>query len=292
MSTEINVSDANLRVTFFDEGNPMSLINRVWPELVDPLIQVGHIFPNELFFYESQIRAFCRPEERDHRARLSFWDEYALACAKDRRMSKECVLGDITPEIWRKVYLSNYRKLLFILHQPSNYASSMRHLLDIGIDRLKEIMEMPILRNGLPDHKAVANILKAFQLVDLRVKGAVVQRLQIDQRSLNVNQNFDVKGTERELSFMGMDQLESMKRELEAIEARRATIVSSLPPSVALQNPLDAITNNERELYQQEVEYHVEETATGGQPTYEDGPRVHEEDAVFTAPDSDESGKE
>ena len=293
MSQELKTADENLRLTFFDEGNPLSLVNKVWAELRQPMEQVAKIYAKEFLFHEAQIKAFCKPDERDIRARLCFWDEYALACAADRPMRKECVLGEVTPEIWRKVYLRNYRKLLFVLHQPSSYATSMRRLLDIGIDRLYEIMDMPIIRNGLPDHKAVANILKAFQLVDLRVKGAVVQRLQIDQRSLNVNQNIDVSNTERQLAFMSMQELESMKTKLAEIEAKRAVVVESLPPSVALHDPLDAITKSERELYAEELgaEYVDEAEADSGpsEAGYLDD--EDEQDEVYPSSDSIEGDR-
>jgi hypothetical protein len=230
-------TSAQLRATFFDENNPSSLINKVWKPLVPVVRNVALVYSELLLSEEARILAFCKPDERDQRLRLTFWDEYGLACAQKRLMRYQAVMwGNIGPEVWDQVYMKDRKKILFMITQPSSYSSSMRRILDIGVKRLHEIMELPILlKNGSPDNKAIAQILKAFQLVDSRVKGSVVQRMQVDQRTLNINADASPKQaaqlTAETLGMMSMDELKEMEGKLQSLQSKREELRKALPPS-------------------------------------------------------------
>lgn len=231
---------------FFDLENPNSLINRVWPEFVPYVRAVADIYPQHLLDNENKVKAFCSPDERDLRVRLKFWDEYYQSTAQDRVMKLNHVThGCVSYDTWEHVYLPNRLKLLWVLTQPSTYTCSMRSLLEKGLERLHEIMDMPLMvRKGgrlEPDIRMISQVLKAFQLVDLRVKGSVVQRMQIDQRSLNVNHNVDgSEAAKANLGLLSMQQLREMEEQLERLEQRRSRVVAMLPEGE--QKEVEAVT--------------------------------------------------
>ena len=223
-------AEEQLQRTYFDRNNPHSIVNRVWSEFLPYLQAVADVYSKYLGDPENVLKAICKPDERDIRARLSFWDEYNLATQENRLMDENRFMsGIMTTDVWQRVYLTNRKKLLWILCQPANYTATMRYLLDVGLKRLQEIMEMPLVaKNGKPDIRMISQVLKAFQLVDLRVKGSVLQRMQIDQRSLNVH----VGSEGQSLNSLSLEQLREMESQLERIEKKRDGLVGALPPDV------------------------------------------------------------
>ena len=237
MIQQTPIDEAQIEKVFFDTENPNSLICRVWPDLVPYIRAVADVYAGYFLANENKVKAFCNPDERDHRVRLRFWDEYYQACAQDRQMRESNIThGVVMPDTWRQVYLTNRRKLLWVFSQPVNYTTSMRCLLEKGLSRLHEIMDMPLMvrRNGKlePDVRMITQVLKAFQLVDLRVKGSVVQKMQIDQRSVNVNHNLEASAEAAlhvNYGSMSMEQLRAVEAQLDRIEQKRAKVVASLP---------------------------------------------------------------
>lgn len=232
--TEVDVKQ--VEKVIFDTGNPNSLINRVWPQLVPYVRAVADVYPQYFLSNENRVKAFCKPDERDHRVRLKFWDEYYQSTQLDRKMDYMGIMhGAMAVDTWDHVYLPDRKKLLWVFTQPATYTSSMRHLLEKGMERLHEIMDMPLMvkRNGRlePDIRMISQVLKAFQLVDLRVKGSVVQRMQIEQRSVNLNHNVESNqdALKANLGMLSLKQLREMEDQLDRLEQKRSKVVAMLP---------------------------------------------------------------
>ena len=107
----------------------------------------------------------------------------------------------------------------------------MRHLLHRGTDRLYEIMELPFVdADGRTNTAAIAQFLKVFQMIDLRVKGAVTQRVQIEQKSLNVNTTvMSDDNAGRLLESLDMSELETLEKKLNRIERNKGALLDQLP---------------------------------------------------------------
>lgn len=81
---------------------------------------------------------------------------------------------------------ANDHSLAYIFCPLRNFEATMEECMDIGLSRLIEIMHLPIHdKNKKVDHKAAALVLKAYEMVELRVRGAHVQK----NISLNLNAN-------------------------------------------------------------------------------------------------------
>lgn len=203
---------------FLDLENPLSLIN-VAPSCMAPFFEQlkGH-WPRTLLWTESKIRAELKPDERDNRVRLSFWNEYDRATSLHRRMSIDNIIRGVTDrETFLYFYLKKPNKYVWLLTPPKNYVLTMQQILDQSLEALLLVTEVPpIDKKGRLDTKAVNQLIKIFQLVDARVKGAVVQRLQIQQQSVNLN----VDATEQQsqlLASMSLEELEGLDNRLEQI---------------------------------------------------------------------------
>ena len=211
-----------------------SLLN-VAPLKVVPLImRVRESLPEIAVASEDWLRKYLKPDERDERLRLSFWDEYNIVTAGTykRRMRIESILSGIcNNNTWEKIYACNDKKLLWVLTPPKSYVQSMNYILHLGTERLSEIMSLPIKDgDGNVDHKAASLILKAFEMVDMRVKGGIIQKMQVEQKNLNVH----VSAPSDLEAIRGIDdisKLEALSNKLE-IEAPRNSdeVVGTITP--------------------------------------------------------------
>ena len=134
---------------------------------------------------------------------------------------------------------------MWIFCPPISYQVAMRNILHKGTERLMEIMSLPIIDDqGKPDSRVIVNILRAFQLVDIRVKGAVTQKLQIQQQTHNINQTIgagDVHiSTGLPVETLQLEELEKLERRIEKARKDSKRLVASLDPA-ARKEYLDGI---------------------------------------------------
>lgn len=212
------VSDEAMNA-LYDPDNPNALINRIPPRLQPILERIRTKLPKTLLLPEREIRKYCDPDERDERVRLSFWDEYNAATSADKRMSLQSVIcGACSWEGWVTAYEPNNKRMLWIFTPPTSYVAAMRHILHRGTERLLEIMNLPIVnKDGDVDPRVATLILKAWQLADMRMKGGIVQRMQVEQKSVNVNLNSDhhVDQIRSQVQSLQLEDLETLERRIE-----------------------------------------------------------------------------
>lgn len=128
------------------------------------------------------------------RLRISFWDEY------DRVIRHELMQMDLTVA-WRGLVTlpwfiakanSNPKYLAWILSSPPSYELLLREISELALERQLQVMRLPVVNQdtGKANVRLIEMQLKIFQFIDIRLKGAVVQK--IEQKSLNVNVNGNV----------------------------------------------------------------------------------------------------
>jgi len=103
-----------------------------------------------------------------------------------------------------------------------------------------ETLKLPILYNaktGLPDAQLLTVKQKIYEYVDQRMHGSIIQRQQIDQRSLNVN----VDATPEQVSATP-ESMDELDKKIKALELELAQ-APSLPPPVEVL-PVESVTEN------------------------------------------------
>lgn len=227
------VSDEAMNA-LYDGHNPNALINRIPDRLVPVLERVKVKLPRTLMLSEAEIRTYCSPDERDERVRLSFWDEYNAATAAGKRMSLQSVIcGTCSWETWVTTFEPNNHKMLWVFTPPVSYAMAMRQILHRGTERLLEIMNLPIKnKDGNVDSRVATLILKAWQLADLRIKGGIVQKMQVEQKSVNVNFNSleSAHQIRDQVQNLELGDLESLERRIEAAKRDQYRYLKNISP--------------------------------------------------------------
>jgi hypothetical protein len=216
----------------YDETNPTSLINLLPTRLVPIFRRVRTKLPRMMYYSERELRMYLKPDERDDRLRLSFWDEYNASTASGKRMSMHTIMnGCCGWEVWVSVYEPNNHKMCWIFCPPASYANQMKVILQHGMDRLLEIMQLPLTnKDGSVNTKVATLVLKAWQLADMRVKGGIIQKMQVEQKTLQINSTMEEA---KALSVSGMDihELESLEKRIERAKRDQMRYLKELTPA-------------------------------------------------------------
>ena len=219
----------------YEGDNPDSLVNRLPHRLVPIFERVRQKLPRTLLAEEPDVRRYCTPNERDDRVRLSFWDEYNASTSIGKRMSLASIItGCVSWESWVTTYEPNDKRMLWIFTPPASYVHLMRQILHRGTERLLEIMNLPMINDeGKVDAKVANLVLRAWQLADMRVKGAVTQKVQIEQKSMNLNLNTTdnaVHQLRQQVSGMGLEDLEALEKRIEKAKRDQSKLLKHADP--------------------------------------------------------------
>lgn len=157
---------------------------------------------------------------RDIRMKHALWYEYDRCVEDGKKMQIRSICKGIMPDRnFQKIYLDNKLRLEWILRPPLNYVNEQRVLLEKSIMGLHEILDAPVVRQvcrclhscicnrqrKLPQSKQQFHPCKCLEkcvcpptidtklaqvkqrlheMIELRVKGAIVQRVRVDKQHL------------------------------------------------------------------------------------------------------------
>lgn len=123
--------------------------------------------------------------------------------------------GIVTRNYFERYVLFNSYKLAYIIKPYPEYEAQLEDMLQMGLDERRKILKRPLVdKEGKFDHKLAALKESITKNLEERRRGAITQRLQVDQKSLNVNVTKDVSQTPLQL-----DAIDARLRELESSEA-------------------------------------------------------------------------
>jgi hypothetical protein len=125
------------------------------------------------------------------RLRMSLWQEYESARQSKRKMYFTKIYAGICSEHVASKIIKDQEKLAFIICPPSDYLVQLKEAHSAGLNTLREILAAKVVdEDGYLLPRAADVVIKAFALLDMRLKGAIVQR--IDSRVISQNQNVSV----------------------------------------------------------------------------------------------------
>lgn len=177
-------------IIFWEDNNPNCVINLVTDRMREYMRELP---PSLLAMDEVKLRKQLEPGWTIESLRQAFWDEYFITVDnKQKAMRLAAVYAKVCTREHFYDIIKNQLALSYIVCPPAEYMYKMRSLLDIGLERIREVLSKPLENpNGTVNTRLISEIVKIVALVDNRVKGAVVQKVTIDQTSKNLNVNFN-----------------------------------------------------------------------------------------------------
>jgi hypothetical protein len=165
-----------------NEDEKFAVINLVTPKVREAILSI----PDELHQIEDhELPNKVRPNRVDWAIRCSFWREYERVVSRGSgRISAASIYGGICEQqYWDQKFLKNSRKVAWMIRPIQSYKKSMETILALGQTRLYEIMHAPVYDNkGQFGSKNASLILQALKMVDDRVKGMAIQRIEKKQQ--------------------------------------------------------------------------------------------------------------
>lgn len=251
-------------VSVKDAQNPHSLINL----LTGPLRAAVEHLPDELLLMdEARLKRHCDPGELECRLRIQFWDEWNQACDEGRPMSVSAIMRGICyAEYFYQVILPDPKKLAWVIKPPADFLLAMRDLLYLGMSRLREILELPLvdrtpmIRRGAPvlDDKGqivmierpnvrlIAEVRTITEMMQNRVHGAVIQR--VHQKTQLESQNLHLIAGTDPLAQLPTDLMLALDKQLQGVNARLEAVEALPPPpadfveaTAVAQSPTEAL---------------------------------------------------
>lgn len=198
----------------FDHTNPRALINMV-PNSMKVVMEA--LDDKHRYLSEPMLKRYADADALLARLRINFWLEYDSAQKIERNMSISNILRGVTSmDYWNDVVLKDPKKVAYIIVPPKNYLVTMNELLEMGLDRMREILKAPVFDSrGRFDAKAADKIIKVVHAVEARVKGAVVQK------TLNLN-------AEMPAQRLGIENIDVNSSNLDELEAQIAKVKAKL----------------------------------------------------------------
>lgn len=188
-------------VVIFDATTERAVVNLVPNRVREAIESVVQDYPQYLEASEVNLYEILKPTELDDRLRLSFWKEYNRAQDNGIGMKMANVYSPIMSmeNFYHKV-LKNPDRVAWMIKPPEEYMISLEASLNHGKNNLDKIMKMNLFDEQGNLKKNEASIfLKAYELLDNRVKGAVIQRIEQKTASLHVHQKVDQEELRKEL---------------------------------------------------------------------------------------------
>ena len=248
---EIQLLDAELspepkEISLVDDSNKFSVINLVHKDFKEKILNV----PAELLEISlDEIKEKLQPSVMLHRLRFTFWNEYECAIDQGRMMRMSKVWAGICHENhFRDRVSKNQLAMAFILHPPTDYLTVVKESPQAGMENLRKIVSAKVIDDdGTLNPRAADVVIKGIALLDLRVKGAVIQR--IDQRlvSLNMNKNFE---KEESIVNPDSDEMTELPTSLAQLEKEIERVKSQLlaEPIRGVKTTIDLVNYAQREL--------------------------------------------
>lgn len=179
---------------------------------------------DNLFRYEAFSRCCVQ-------IRISFWDEYELAAQEGRKMSIRNIYSNL--DFLYERFDKHPAFLPWIVTPLAGYLLERKEIEYMSHERLFEILSKSAVDKvtGKVDSRHAANIIRIYELIQNRIYGAPTQRINSEQRNVNVNLSGKVSDT------VITDTAELDKR-IREIQAKRE----------ALQNPSRTIQIDQEKL--------------------------------------------
>lgn len=208
-------------VELWNKDDPRSVISLVSPRVAEAMIAASVARPDLFALDERSLYKKLGSEHQkisptDNRLRVRFWDEYERAQANSQKKFRmeNVYAGVCTHGYFFERYLKSNERVAWLLTPPASYVVRAEEALGFGLERMRDILELPIEGDDGKINVKLAELqAKIVAMLDIRVKGAVVQR--VENKNMNLNVATSDQGVAKALVGQSMGDIEKRLKELE-----------------------------------------------------------------------------
>lgn len=185
---------------------------RIIPSVI---LTTYNTIPAEFFeMTDEELAKLAKSDVIMERLRISFWLEHDRAVRTNTPMSLHNTLSGVcSKQHFLKNICINGAKVAYLCRPPLNIVVAANESLIIAIEQMRAILTLPNFNaKGQLNSSLINTKLNVYKELYNRVRGVVVQKMQVDQRtlSLNMNQNIDHAPTPT------LDEIDNRIKQLES----------------------------------------------------------------------------
>lgn len=221
----------NFKIFRSDESDGPTVLDLVPPKTAEHMRAALEKRPDLFSMDEKELKHHLRhsgltPTPTDNRLRIMFWQEYDRAMAHESSMQMNNVYAGVcTHGYFHQHYLPVAEKVAWLLCPPADYVAKIAEVLDYGLDRMREILEMPLTDpvTGKFNGKLAELQAKITFMMDMRKHGAFTQKIEQKNMSLSITAR---AGAANEMALdNSMDELDKRLKELEKMNAQAQNLI-------------------------------------------------------------------
>lgn len=168
------------------KSDPKSLVNLLPTAIANKLDELAFERPELFSMDDDELEKLAKPAITLERLRISFWHEYHRAQEQGRKMTSAGIYAGVClQQYFSMTVMQKPLAFAWLLRPPASYAIAMEEALVQAIKRVREVLNMPL--NGSAKNAAI--FLKAMEMLDARLNGAAVQRIESKSVSVQINKS-------------------------------------------------------------------------------------------------------
>lgn len=161
--------------------------------------------------------------------RYRLWDEFNKSVDKGTRITMKSVCVGICSDAYlRQAVFRNPVMVAWLLRPPVTYEDAALEALNHGMKQLRSILEFPLWdEKGRPNDKIAKLQIEVVKMLDARLKGAPVQKHEVQQKTMQINTT--AKEIKEMVEHASMDDLEKHLKKLRGEEEKHQLLEERRP---------------------------------------------------------------
>ena len=213
-------------------------VSRAIMALPDPVVDIEE---------EELEKIHPNPTPTVNQLRRMFWLEYDRAVDNHMQMDMSRVYVGVCSRAGFYKIVQNPHQLAWLVCPPREYEIETEELLGIGLKQIRAILQLPLKNHmGFIDTKLAEVQLKAVMMLDMRRKGAYLQRSV--QANYNVNENRASLDSADATLIGDLDsQIKKLSEDIAQIESKKPSISPTLHLEQLQKHAVKPATNREEQ---------------------------------------------
>jgi hypothetical protein len=160
------------------------------------------------------------------RLRIAFWEEYERAAhAKEVMLMPALYAGSVRPHVYWLLFQRHPALIAWMICPIAGYLLQRKELEFLAQERMVELMSISAVReDGSVDSRLAKVQYELYESTLDRVHGPVVQKVQSEQKSVNVNVNSTQNEDAAARTIALITDVEELKRRIEEVRKKREAL--------------------------------------------------------------------
>lgn len=161
--------------------------------------------------------------------RIAFWEEYDRAAASEVLFSLDSLTKHFKTRIDLFDFFNRFSAFFpYMMIPVSSQQFTLKELDMLSKERMIEILSVPSvdLRTGRADSRLAKVQVQIYELIQDRIYGPVIQKIESSQKSVNVNVNTQATKEDATKAIESLTSVEEIEKRLKVVQQKRAALKS------------------------------------------------------------------